>query len=67
MPCPLCTHPDSRVLRTSERDNGQIRRTRQCVRCGHRWPTVEIAESEAQQIARVRAAAGALLEAIGAP
>lgn len=65
MTCPLCSHRDSRVIRTTERDNGQIRRTRQCERCGHRWPTVEITEAEAQQVERVRRAVGGLIEAIG--
>lgn len=64
MPCPLCNHPDSRVLRTTER-NGQIRRTRQCERCGHRWPTVEITEAEALQVERVKRAVGGLIEAVG--
>lgn len=65
MACPLCTHPDSRVIRSSERESGQVRRTRQCERCGNRWATVEIPEAEAQHVAKVRAAAGALIAAIG--
>lgn len=65
MPCPLCAHSDSRVIRSTERDNGQVRRTRQCCRCGHRWATVEITEEEAMQVDRLKRAAGALIDAMG--
>lgn len=64
MCCELCNNSDSRVLRTTEKDNGDVRRTRQCTRCGHRWATVEMAESEVLRMHKVRQAADALVDAI---
>lgn len=66
MNCPLCNHEETRVLRTTERAD-KIRRTRQCSRCGHRWATLEVSESEIIHAERVKQAAGALMQAIGAP
>jgi transcriptional regulator NrdR family protein len=57
MNCPVCSHDESRVLRTTG-----DRRERECVRCRHRWRTLELpAEiaakfSEAAKAARVLAA-----------
>lgn len=65
MTCPLCSHPDTRVFRTTERA-GRVRRTRQCCRCGHKWATVEIAESEAQRVETVKRLASELIRAIEA-
>lgn len=40
MRCPACQHPDSRVV--DSRDVGDsIRRRRSCLRCGHRFSTLE--------------------------
>lgn len=61
MECPLCRHEDSRVLRTVGRDSG-IARSRQCMRCGHRWPTLEIPADRANRLERLESAARAILE-----
>jgi transcriptional regulator NrdR family protein len=47
MNCPLCK-ADSRVLRTT----GPERR-RECVRCGHRWTSVEITKDEHERDKKV--------------
>lgn len=65
MHCPLCQHQANTVMRTTSRGN-QIRRTRQCDRCGNRWVTVEIDEAQALMAERIRAKAGELMAAIGA-
>lgn len=43
MNCPICAHPDHRVLRTDAKD-GTMRRVRECLRCAHRWFTMEAPE-----------------------
>jgi transcriptional regulator NrdR family protein len=48
LPCPVCTHADSRVLDTSATSAG-IRRRRQCLRCGHRHTTVELPAEQINQ------------------
>lgn len=42
MKCPVCSHPDSRVVdsRTTKEGNA-IRRRRECESCGHRFTTYE--------------------------
>lgn len=45
MKCQNCHHTEHRVMRSEPRP-GAIRRIRQCDRCGHRWPTLEIGEQE---------------------
>ena len=40
MICPLCRHPDSKVLDTRTSGDG-IRRRRQCLACDHRYTTHE--------------------------
>ena len=42
MKCPICSHPDSRVVdsRTTKEGNA-IRRRRECESCGHRFTTYE--------------------------
>lgn len=44
MRCPFCQHADSRVIdsRTAEEGNA-IRRRRECVKCNHRFSTLETA------------------------
>ena len=49
MKCPLCHHDDTRVMRTVG-DENVIRRSRQCARCGHRWPTVEMDTARAGRL-----------------
>ena len=56
MNCPVCD-ADSRVLRTSDTE-----RKRQCVRCGHRFPTVEILKDEHQRRETILKDARALAE-----
>lgn len=42
MQCPRCSHVDTKVLDTrTGRSNRSIRRRRQCLKCGHRFTTVE--------------------------
>lgn len=43
--CPQCFEYASKVLDTRTKDNGWLRRKRQCD-CGHRWFTLEIPESD---------------------
>lgn len=43
MNCPTCSG-DTRILRTDDTE-----RKRECVRCGHRFPTVEILKDEHQR------------------
>lgn len=64
MICPLCSNDDNRVSRSLTRADGTIRRTRQCTRCGHRWPTVEVLEEDAIRASRIREAATHLLAEI---
>ncbi len=42
MKCPFCEFPDSKVLDSrSTEDNEQIRRRRECLKCGNRFTTYE--------------------------
>jgi transcriptional repressor NrdR len=42
--CPVCRHPDSRVIDSRTSDDGlSIRRRRQCPECGRRFSTTETA------------------------
>jgi len=45
--CPLCHHPDSRVLHT-DADDAQIKRRRECCQCRHRWKSIEVPEARAK-------------------
>lgn len=54
--CPVCSG-DTRVLRTDE-----VERRRECVRCGHRFPTVEILKDEHQRRETILKEAKALAE-----
>jgi hypothetical protein len=49
--CPICSHDRVRVLRTDG-----PRRRRECLRCRHRWATVEIDERQLHLLQRARAA-----------
>ncbi len=40
MNCPTCANGEHRVIRTTESEAG-IERMRECIGCGHRWPTLE--------------------------
>ncbi|KAA0206844.1 transcriptional repressor NrdR [Candidatus Uhrbacteria bacterium] len=45
MHCPICNHPESRVVDTRVSPDGtSIRRRRECDRCGYRFSTSEIVE-----------------------
>lgn len=61
MKCPLCDHHETRVLRTADREAG-VARSRQCLRCGHRWPTLELPADQADRLRRLEAAARAVLQ-----
>lgn len=65
MACPLCHHDEDRVIRSRERD-GAVNRVRECVRCGHRWQTVELPAADVERIRRIEAAWAGLSESIGA-
>lgn len=42
MRCPVCQHPDNRVLESRSAESGQsVRRRRECLRCNHRFTTYE--------------------------
>ena len=42
MKCPFCEHTESKVLDSrSTEDNEQIRRRRECLKCGSRFTTYE--------------------------
>ena len=45
MHCPFCAHPDTKVIDSRlVADGEQIRRRRECIQCGERFPTFETAE-----------------------
>ena len=49
--CPLCNHDDTRVVDSRlTRDGMQIRRRRECTRCGNRFNTFEAPELKAPRI-----------------
>ena len=46
MKCPLCNHPDSRVLDSRPIDEGSsIKRRRECFSCGKRFTTYEVVDT----------------------
>lgn len=46
MKCPLCSHPDSRVLDSRPIDDGaSIKRRRECPSCGKRFNTYEVVDT----------------------
>ncbi len=54
MRCPFCAHPEDRVVDSREHgEGGQVRRRRECLRCGRRFTTYErIEETPALVIKR---------------
>jgi transcriptional regulator NrdR family protein len=55
MNCPVCAHDESRVLRTTG-----DRRERECMRCRHRWRTLEMPAEIAAKLSEAAHAARAL-------
>ena len=55
MNCPVCAHNESRVLRTTG-----DRRERECMRCRHRWRTLEVPADIAGRLSEAAKAARAL-------
>lgn len=46
MKCPICSHPDSKVVDSRTASDGvSIRRRRECQACGRRFTTYEVVES----------------------
>jgi len=41
MLCPKCRYPDSRVVDTKHDQMDFIKRRRECIKCGHRFNTME--------------------------
>ncbi len=42
MHCPVCSHPESKVIDSRSAEEGSsIRRRRECLKCGHRFTTYE--------------------------
>lgn len=56
MHCPTCHHTEHIVQRTAPQADGAIRRVRKCDRCGQRWTTTELAESELKRLLELDAA-----------
>ena len=44
MKCPLCAHPESKVIDSRPTDGGGIRRRRECLSCKNRFTTYETYE-----------------------
>lgn len=63
MLCPLCTHTETRVLRTID-EAERIRRSRECRRCGHRWATSEILTVRVRKLEELETAARKALETV---
>ena len=63
MKCPICAHADHRVVRTDAKD-GRVRRSRECLKCAHRWFTIEILEDEFKRLDAVKSAYLALVLAV---
>lgn len=60
MNCPVCNHGEHRVLRT----NG-ARRTRECLKCGKRWFTIEAPEDVYTRAEEIREAFQRLRGVVG--
>lgn len=43
--CPSCGSGEHKVHRTTETADGCVRRLRDCITCGKRWATMEVAET----------------------
>ena len=45
MKCPVCNHPESKVIDSRPTENGSIRRRRECLQCKKRFTTYEIVDT----------------------
>lgn len=61
IPCPICTHQVSKVIET--RGN---RRRRECLRCRHKWTTLEVPHGEYIRAIRLRERVRELVRALQA-
>ena len=50
MVCPYCGCKDTIVMDKRNRGDRAIRRRRQCKSCGKRWSTIEMVDSDYNQI-----------------
>lgn len=64
MNCPTCGHGEHRILRTDAQD-GRVRRSRECLQCGHRWRTLEVPEAEARRFVELAEAWRAMGRIVG--
>lgn len=64
MNCPICDHSDHRVIRTDAKD-GLVRRSRECLKCAHRWFTAEVPETVLERAAEIAEAWRHMRDAIG--
>jgi Zn ribbon nucleic-acid-binding protein len=62
--CPICANDAHRVLWTDAKD-GRVRRSRECLKCAHRWRTVEITEARFDRTHDIEEAFRHMLGAIG--
>lgn len=52
MICPICNHPEHRVIRSRDQ-----RRVRKCERCRSEWTTTEVPELEIARLRRIEESA----------
>ena len=64
MKCDVCKSEDHRVLETTAAKEG-IRRRRKCGQCGHRWTTIESAETAPLDLEAIRATVRTLETLVG--
>lgn len=64
MRCPICDHPDHRVIRTDAQDD-RVRRTRECLKCAHRWHTAEVPETMIERAGEIVEAFARMRDAVG--
>ena len=46
----VCNHQETRVIESRIRKDGRLYRRRECVLCGYRFSTVEIAQCEYEKL-----------------
>lgn len=63
MNCPICQHAESRTVRTDAVASG-IKRRRECLRCRHRWGTLELPAEDVERLEQIRELARPLAEAV---
>jgi transcriptional regulator NrdR family protein len=63
MDCPICHSTETKVIRTDAQAES-VRRRRECLRCGHRYSTVECAEDIGAQFTELKRRLAALRELI---